>query len=90
MDCFFARTLYTGRRVRDNAYLQFADNTISGVSAARKGERVGEYGTVTPAFIDPHSQIGMHRAGDPGSEAESNEQLDAILDLADALDSVQQ
>ncbi len=44
---------------------------------------------LTPAFIDPHSHIGMERAGEPSGEGEANEQLDSILALADALDSVQ-
>jgi len=43
----------------------------------------------TPAFIDPHSHMGMHRAGEPSSESESNENMNAILTLSDALDSVQ-
>jgi imidazolonepropionase-like amidohydrolase len=44
---------------------------------------------VTPAFVDPHCHIGMERSGEPGSEGEANDQMDSLLFLADALDSVQ-
>lgn len=89
MNCVRAKTIYTGRRVVENAFLLFEGQKILGLSTAVRGELVGEFAVVTPAFIDPHSHIGMHRAGEPGSEAESNEHLDSILVLADALDSVQ-
>ena len=45
-------------------------------------------GWVTPAFIDPHSHIGMVRDGEPASEEESNDRLDQILTLNDPLNSV--
>ena len=84
-----ARTLYTGTSVLKDAYLLFDGTTIAGVSRAPKGEPAGEYPVVTPAFIDPHCHIGMERSGEPGSEGEANEQMDSLLFLADALDSVQ-
>ncbi len=39
---------------------------------------------MTPAFIDPHSHIGLVRAGEPASEEEANEKMDSIIALADA------
>ena len=84
-----ARTLYTGTTVLKDAYLLFDGTTIAGVSRAPKGEPAGDFPVVTPAFIDPHCHIGMERSGEPGSEGEANDQMDSLLFLADALDSVQ-
>ena len=44
---------------------------------------------VTPALVDPHCHIGMHRAGEPDAEGETNDERDSVLPLADALDSIQ-
>ena len=89
MNCVHAETIYTGKKIEQNAFLLFDKEKIIGVSSAKKGKLLGQFATLTPAFIDAHSHIGMHRAGEPGSEAESNENMDSILALADALDSVQ-
>ncbi len=89
MNCVHAKRVYTGRSVVENAYVAFAGKTIVGVSKTKKGTLKGRFETVTPAFIDPHSHIGMFRAGEPMDEAEGNEQMDSILALSDALDSVQ-
>ncbi len=62
---------------------------VKGVSPELKGELVGKFPVVTPAFIDAHCHIGMERSGEPRSEGESNEHMDPLLFLADALDSVQ-
>ncbi|BCS95366.1 amidohydrolase [Desulfoluna limicola] len=45
-------------------------------------------GVVTPAFIDPHSHIGMEREGEPYQEGESNEEINQILPLVDPVDSL--
>lgn len=89
MNCVFAKVLYTGKSVLENSYILFSGQTISGISKSKKGDLFGKYEVITPAFIDPHSHIGMNRAGEPGSEAEGNESLNSILTLTDALDSVQ-
>jgi imidazolonepropionase-like amidohydrolase len=89
MQCVYAERIYTGKSVKKNAFLAFDDDTIIGVSTKQKGESIGEYAVVTPAFIDPHSHIGMIRAGEPGDEAEVNDHLDSIMALPDALDSIQ-
>jgi imidazolonepropionase-like amidohydrolase len=88
MDCVFGEKIYTGNTVVENAYLVFNRQKVHGVTKARKGALLGKYPVVTPAFIDGHSHIGMVRAGEPGSEAEANEQMDTVLALADALDSI--
>lgn len=89
MKCVHADTVYTGRKVVSDAYVAFEADTIAGVSKRKRGELAGEFAVVTPAFIDPHSHIGMHRAGEPSGEGEANEHMDTILALPDALDSVQ-
>jgi imidazolonepropionase-like amidohydrolase len=88
MNAVFAHTIYTGRSIVNDSFLLFNDDGIAGISKKKRGTVVGEYAVVTPAFIDPHSHIGMHRAGEPPQESESNEQLDSILTLSDVLDSV--
>jgi len=89
MKSVFAKTIYTGNSVRQNTFLVFSGRKISGLSASRKGELIGEYAVVTPALIDAHSHIGMHRSGEPSAEGEANDHLDSIMALPDALDSVQ-
>jgi imidazolonepropionase-like amidohydrolase len=43
---------------------------------------------VTPAFIDPHSHIGMVRSGEPSKEEEANEQMNSIYPLVNAIHSI--
>ena len=89
MKCIFAKMIYTGRAIRENAYLKFSGTKINDISTTKKGELIDEFEVITPAFIDPHSHIGMHRSGEPSAESETNEHLDSILALPDALDSIQ-
>lgn len=89
MQCIRAKLVYTGRGTAENAYVAFDGNKIVGLSATKKGELLGEFAVVTPAFVDAHSHIGMLRSGEPGSEGEANDKLDSFMNLADALDSVQ-
>ena len=89
MTCIHAKTIYTGKEIKENSYLGFKGTKITGLSDSKHGEIIGEFEVVTPAFIDPHSHIGMQRAGEPHDQSEANEHLDSILALPDALDSVQ-
>ena len=89
MKSVFAKTIYTGNSVRQNTFLVFSGRKISGLAPSRKGELIGEYAVVTPALIDAHSHIGLHRSGEPSAEGEANDHLDSIMALPDALDSVQ-
>ena len=89
MKNLFAKTIYTGKKIVSNAYLQFNGKKISAISKSKKGRPIGKYEVLTPAFIDPHSHIGMDRAGEPSTEGEANEHQDSILVLTDALDSIQ-
>ena len=87
--CVRGELIYTGKTRRENAFLVFENDRIIGISEKPAGELVGEYAVLTPAFIDPHSHIGLRRHGEPAGEGESNDHLDAIQPLPDALDSVQ-
>ncbi|HEY9594753.1 MAG TPA: imidazolonepropionase, partial [Spirochaetia bacterium] len=89
MKSVFAETLYTGDEVVRNTHLLFEGNSIKGLSMEPKGEFLGKFPVVTPAFIDAHCHIGMERSGEPGADGEANERMDSLLFLADALDSVQ-
>ena len=89
MNTIQAKTLYTGTTVRENAFLNYEDNLVVSVTDKPKGEVSGTWETVTPAFIDAHSHIGMIRMGEPDAEAEANDRMDSIIAHADALDSVQ-
>ncbi len=84
--------IYTGRDeppIRDAFIIFDEEKGIVGISRKRNGaELVGEADVITPAFIDGHSHIGMARAGEPSSESETNERMDAVLALVDALDSI--
>jgi imidazolonepropionase-like amidohydrolase len=75
--------------VVSNAHLLFSGKKISSISKTKTGRSLGKFDVLTPAFIDPHSHIGMERAGEPNTEGEANEHQDAILLLTDALDSIQ-
>ena len=89
MNSVFAKTIYTGKFKISDSYLVFSGQKISNISKTPKGRLLGEFNVLTPAFIDPHSHIGMERSGEPSREGEANDQLDSILALPDALDSVQ-
>jgi len=89
MNCVYGKKIYTGKSVVEEEYLVFDGKEISGLSKSPRGTLLGKYPVLTPAFIDAHSHIGMARAGEPNREAEANDQLDSVLPLPDALDSVQ-
>ena len=89
MKSVFANQLYTGRSVLRDVFLNFDGRRVAGVASTQAGELVGEFSVLTPAFIDPHSHIGLHRAGEPSNEGEANDHIDALLALPDALDSIQ-
>jgi len=89
MNYISAKTIYTGKKVLSNANLLFSGKKISAVSKTKNGRNLGKFNVLTPAFIDPHSHIGMERAGEPSTEGEANEHQDPILVLTDALDSIQ-
>ncbi len=89
MNCVFAKMIYTGESLNESAYLQINNNRIAGISKAANGKLLGKFDVITPAFIDPHSHIGIYRAGEPNDQGESNEKMDTFPVLADVLDSLQ-
>ncbi|BBO85677.1 amidohydrolase [Desulfosarcina ovata subsp. sediminis] len=91
MKCIFADQLYTGTDLRSQVFLSFKGTDIIGAAKTKPAacQLIGEFPVVTPAFIDPHSHIGLYRAGEPESEGEGNEQARALFFLPDALDSLQ-
>ena len=89
MNSIFAKTIYTGKSIVTDRHLIFNGTNITGLAKSAKGQVLGRYDVLTPAFIDPHSHIGMERSGEPSGEGEANDHLDSILALTDALDSVQ-
>lgn len=60
--------IYTGKDVLKSRYLVFDEKGIIGVKAKPEGKVAGESAVLTPAFMDPHSHIGVLRHGDPGAE----------------------
>jgi imidazolonepropionase-like amidohydrolase len=89
MQCIKAKLIYTGKGRAEKTHLVFNRGKVVGLSRRRKGKLLGEFPVVTPAMVDPHCHIGMHRSGEPSAEGEANPRLDSIVELADALDSVQ-
>ncbi len=89
MNSIYAETVYTGKSVLNKAYVVIEKDKIVGVATTPKGKVLGEYAVITPAFIDPHSHIGICRSGEPSREEETNDRMDPVLSLSDVLDSVQ-
>ena len=75
MNYIYAKTVYTGKLVIENAYLLFTGQKIADVSKTKQGKPLGEFAVLIPAFIDPHSHIGMARAGEPSEESEANDKV---------------
>jgi imidazolonepropionase-like amidohydrolase len=89
MNCVFAKIIYTGRSLNENAFLQIKNDRIAEISKTAEGRILGKFDVITPAFIDPHSHIGIYRAGEPNDQGESNEKMNPFPVLSDALDSLQ-
>lgn len=89
MDCVFAKIIYTGHSMNENVFLKIKNDRIAGISKTAEGRLLGKFDVITPAFIDPHSHIGMYRAGEPNDQGEVNEKMNTFPVLSDALDSLQ-
>jgi len=60
-----SQTLFDGRDENRDVFIGFEGEWIVYVgNNKQEGEIIAE-GTVTPAFVDAHSHIGMVRAGEP-------------------------
>lgn len=90
MKAVHASILYdgTGSSVKRDVYVSFEKDKIASISSERPSCEIVAEGTVTPAFIDGHSHIGMSRSGEPSYEDESNERMSPMLPTVNALDSI--
>ena len=90
-----SRTLFDGVDEKENLLIGFEGDEIKYVGSKKPEEerdseiiQEGDDIVVTPAFIDSHSHIGMVRSGEPGNEEESNEQMNSVYPLVNALHSI--
>jgi len=90
-----SRILFDGSDEKENLLIGFEGDEIRYVGSRKPEEDTsseiileGDDIVVTPAFIDSHSHIGMVRSGEPGNEEESNEQMNSVYPLVNALHSI--
>ncbi len=91
MKLIHTKLLYDGINEKKNCFIGIEGNEIKFVGHNKpsgKHEIVENCEAVTPSFIDPHSHIGMVRAGEPSHEEEANEHMDSISPLSNALHSI--
>ena len=81
-----ADVLYDGNQLLENKTLIIEKNLIVDIRD-QKG-KTDYSGIVTPAFIDGHSHIGMHREGEPSEEGETNDVISQLLISNDPLNSI--
>jgi imidazolonepropionase-like amidohydrolase len=81
-----ADLLYDGRTKASAMSIVVQGNKI--VEVSPKKYRPSISGIVTPAFIDPHSHIGMERQGEPVGESEVDDTLMPFSPLHDPINSI--
>ncbi len=81
-----AELLYDGRTKVFHRSIVVQGNKIVEVSS--KKYRPSVSGIVTPAFIDPHSHIGMERQGEPAGESEVDDSINPFSPLHDPVNSI--
>ena len=81
-----ANLLYDGRTKTCDMSIVVQDNKIVEVSSRKYKSSIS--GIVTPAFIDPHSHIGMERQGEPVGESEVDDILTPFSPLHDPVNSI--
>ena len=74
-----ATLLHDGKTFSENKTVVIEDGLIADVTT--KHIPADFEGIVTPAFIDPHSHIGMAREGEPSEEGETNDITWQIMPL---------
>jgi imidazolonepropionase-like amidohydrolase len=82
----FASTLYDGKTRLENRSLTLEGNRIVRIEDGKK--ECDYLGIVTPAFIDPHTHLGMVRQGEPEAESDVNDHIDQITPLNDPLNAI--
>lgn len=81
-----AELLYDGRTKASSRSIVVQGNKIVEVSSRKYRSSVS--GIVTPAFIDPHSHIGMERQGEPIGESEVDDTMNPFSPLHDPVNSI--
>jgi imidazolonepropionase-like amidohydrolase len=81
-----AKTLFTDGKRYSDRWIVIKGSSIVEVSEKRRPATYS--GIVTPAFVDPHSHIGMFRSGEPGAEQEGNDITHQIQPLNDPIRSI--
>ncbi len=81
-----ADQLYDGRTLHTDVTVVVEDRHI--IDITPKTYSSGIRGIVTPAFIDPHSHIGMERQGEPAGETETDEHRIPFAAMHNPLDSI--
>ncbi len=81
-----AEVLYDGKKKLENCTVVVEEGIVTDI--LKKKTKADHEGFVTPAFIDPHSHIGMDREGEPWTESETNDVLGQILPVNDPLNSI--
>ncbi len=82
----FAKVLFDGKKKLENRTIIIEGKEIVEISS--KTMKADFEGFVTPAFIDPHSHIGLDREGEPWQESEVNDIINQIRPLNDPLNSI--
>jgi imidazolonepropionase-like amidohydrolase len=83
-----SQTLFDGRDEYRDVFIGFDGDEITYIGNNKEDGEIIAEGTVTPAFIDAHSHIGMVRAGEPDREEEANERMNTVYPLVNALHSI--
>ena len=91
MELIKTKILFDGVSEQKDCFVGIEKDNIKYVGKEKppgRHETTYECGAVTPSFIDAHSHIGMVRSGEPADEEGSNEHLDSVFPLVNALHSV--
>lgn len=81
-----ATILFDGKGKSENKTIVIENEKI--IDILNKPLKADYSGIVTPAFIDPHSHIGMDRQGEPYQESEVNDHINQITPLHNPLNSI--
>ena len=81
-----ADLLYNGKSYASSMSIVVQGNQI--VEVSKKKYKSSVSGIVTPAFIDPHSHIGMERQGEPVGESEVDDVINPFSPLHDPINSI--
>lgn len=82
----FAEMLYDGKGKSTDMTIVVEGDKIVDVSNRKSKSSIT--GIVTPAFIDPHSHIGMERQGEPVAESEVDDTHKTISPMQNPVDSI--